>query len=207
MQIAESIEQMAINSNEIKSDAGIKDLFGEYQSFDSFMGQTKALQLDVVQVTKFIVLLYSEDSVLNTRPTKALDERQARAAKMAGFIPKNNRFASKVQINLFDLSDAHIFSFIFEYLTKGKKFLWQDIITLETQMLENQKLRMRPVAEEKGKDDLSASAAKDKMLDLLKKWRAQLEEYYDEFYGDNEKLRAIHRINRDNMATLENYAI
>jgi len=202
MQVAESMEAMAISPDDFTTVHSVEATFEGYQSLTSFIGQTTALEgIDPVRVAKFIVLLYSEDSILNTRPPKSFDERQAIAAKRSGFEPKDGKFDPSVQINLFDLADAHVFEFVFEYLTKQKKMLWIDIITLESQMLENVRVRLSPVT------DAKAAAEKDKLLNMFGKHRTKLGDYYDEFYGDNDQIRAIHQINRDNMATLENFAI
>ena len=198
-----TFKEMAINPDRIISEPTIKNIFGEYECYSDLkfaMGLMTDLRME--EVVKYIVLLYSEDSILNTRPPMPLDERQARALELAGLkeISPENRKA------LIELHNRPLFEFIFEYLTKQKKFVWQEIITLETQILENQKLRMRPVDADGSKDELSSFEKKGKMTIMYKQWYLALKESYDEFYGDNENVRAIHRINRANMASLENIA-
>ena len=155
-------------------------------------------------MVKYVILLYSEDSVLNVKPPMGLEERQMRATTLAGFKLYDNQPVVIVKKFLIELEDRNIFEFIFEFLTKQKKFIWQEIITLETQLLENQRLRIRPVDEEKG--ELAAFEKKGKLTVLYKDWYLNLKEMYNEFYGDNENVRAIHRINRSEMASLENMA-
>lgn len=194
---------MAIVPSNIKSDDDIKKLFSEYETYQDFLDTLVFHEIPIIPLVKYIVLLYSEDSTLNIRPPMPLDERQKRALDMSKL---SKIGVKKVRRFVLELQDRRIFEFIFEYLTKQKRFTWQEIITLETQILENQKLRLRPVDEESGKDELMAFEKKGKMTLMYKEWYSTLKEFYDEFYGDNANVRAIHRINRANMASLENIA-
>jgi len=198
---------MTIDPGKINSLEDIKKLFKHFKSFKDFVSEFKnEFPIEIVPVVKYIVLLYSEDSFLNQTPPLSLAERRRSAAKIAKLPQVEGQYTAMVKDAVFDLGNSFIFKFIFEYLIRERSHLWQDIITLETQMLENQMLRMRPLDEDKGKDELRAFKDKDAMSEMYKKWRRQLSDLYDEFYGKNEKLRAIHKINRANMATIENYA-
>ena len=202
MQGASNVKEMAINPDKIVGESSVERLFGEYECYkDLQIAMTLMNDLNIVQVTRYIVLLYSEDSVLNVRPPMPLDERQARALELSA-IEVND----EIKTLLVGLGNRPLFEFIFEYLTKQKKFVWQEIITLETQILENQKLRMRPVDADSSRDELGSFEKKGKMTIMYKEWYLALKENYDEFYGDNENIRAIHGINRANMASLENIA-
>jgi len=206
MGAATKIENMVINPVSIKTDNRVKTLFGDYESYKEMLKTVEQLKIDLYSTLKYIVLLYSEDSILNVRPPMPLEERQIRALHLAKFTVRNASPDESVKRYLVDLGDRRLFEFIFEFLTKQKKFTWQEIITLETQILENQMLRLRPVDEESGKDELMAFEKKGKMTTMYKEWYSILKEFYDEFYGDNDNVRAIHRINRANMASLENIA-
>ena len=206
MGAATKIENMVINPVSIKTDNRVKTLFGDYESYKEMLKTVEQLKIDLYSTLKYIVLLYSEDSILNVRPPMPLEERQVRALHLAKFTVKNAAPDELVKRYLVNLGDRRLFEFIFEFLTKQKKFTWQEIITLETQILENQMLRLRPVDEESGKDELMAFEKKGKMTTMYKEWYSILKEFYDEFYGDNDNVRAIHRINRANMASLENIA-
>ena len=85
--------------------------------------------------------------------------------------------------------------------------MWQDIVTIEHQLLENLRFRLSPVLETDEKKKAAIHVDKHKMTDMGNELRNKLNELYEEFYGDNEKIRTIHRLNREKMATIENYAI
>ena len=207
MRATTSVEEMSINIDELDSRDAIEAVFGEYSTFEDlpiFLETVFGINLE--QVIKYTVLIYSEDSLLNTRPPMPLEERQVRALDMIGVSLEDGEIPPILRTYLFNLDNRQVFEFVFEYLTKQKKFVWQEIMTLETQILENQRLRLRPVNEDSGKDELMAFEKKGKMTIMYKEWYQSLKEMYDEFYGDNDNVRAIHRINRSNMATLENIA-
>ena len=203
MIVSETQEDMAINPSEIHAEEDVQAIFGKYKKYEEFAIELDLIKdLDIVKAIRYMVLLYSEDSVLNTRPPMPLEERQIRAVQLAGLKLYDNQPVKSVQMFLIQLDSRAIFEFIFEFLTKQKKFVWQEIITLETQILENQKLRMKPVDVE----DLGGFEKKGKLTIMNKDWYNSLKEFYNEFYGDNQQLRAIHKINRANMASLENMA-
>jgi hypothetical protein len=205
MRGAETLEGMMINPDSIKTTEDVEQLFKEYKTLeDLIVGLELLKEIDLVKLVKYVITLYSDDSILNVRPPMSLDERQVRAIQMSGFKLYDNQPIAIVKRFLIDLDSRQIFEFIFEYLSKQKKFVWQEIITLETQLLENQRLRMRPVDEEKG--ELAAFEKKGKLTIMYKDWFLNLKEMYNEFYGDNDNLRAIHRINRAEMSSLENLA-
>lgn len=201
-----STSEMMIDPDQIKENSDIRDVFRDNPHLDDFLKHTKSLhKIEPVPLAKYIILLYCEDTVLNVRPPMPLEERQYKAASMSKLVRKNAQPSEVIKDVVFALNDRIIFEFIFAFYTRQRNFLYQDIIALEHNMLENQKLRLRPVTEEKG--DLAAFAKKNDLMKLFKEWRVQLAEYYDEFYGDNDNIRAIHKLNRENMATLENMAI
>lgn len=209
MQTATKVGDMSINPTKITTESQAKALFKDYTSYEDFIEGALYLEekgIEILSTLRYIVYLYSEDSILNVRPPMPLDERQARALELSGIVKRGKEPTEHHKKYLVNLGDRRIFEFIFEFLTKQKKFTWQEIITLETQILENQMLRLRPVDEESGKDELMAFERKGKMTTMYKEWYSILREFYDEFYGDNENVRAIHKINRGNMASLENIA-
>ena len=201
------LDDMLIDPSQINTREDVNRLFGKYKSYEELLVGLELLrEIDLVKLAKYTVALYSEDSILNVRPPMSLAERQLRAIQIAGFKTVDNEPIPIVRRFMVELDSRELFEFIFEYLTKQKRFVWQEIVSLETQLLENQKLRMRPVDEEKGQAELAAFEKKGKLTILYKEWYTQLKEAYNEFYGDNENVRAIHRINRANMASLENLA-
>ena len=198
---------MATDPSKIASKEDVRERFGYLKSYEDFenhmTGMSKSVkEYNIVAVVKYIVLLYSEDTFLNQNPPLTIEERQRSAVRIANLPMKESKVIPIVSTQLLDLGDEYIFKFIFEFLIREKKHLWQEIISLETNMLENQKLRLRPV----GEDDLTAFGKKDALMKMYKGWRKQLHEYYDEFYGQNQQVRAIHKMNRESMAIIENFA-
>lgn len=97
--------------------------------------------LDPSKVIKYVVLLYSQDSVLNSKPMPPLIERRERAAEMAGL----NVSDQNVIDNLFDLFSEKIRDLIIDYLIYQNRLVWTERCIIEAQIQENQRIRFKPI--------------------------------------------------------------
>lgn len=124
---------------------GHKDVFSmgrirEVPCFEAYRKDPDS-SLDPSKVVKYVVLLYSRDSILNRRPMPPLTERREIAAGMSDLDPSNQ----DVIDNLFDLYSEKIRDLIIDYLIHQNVILWTERCILEAQIQENQRIRLKPV--------------------------------------------------------------
>ncbi len=199
-----SIEQakgMAINPFEIKSYTEARKYLKEIKGLrDLNEFCTTKLYIPFVHTIKYILLLYSEDSFLNKKPMRPLEERQLKAAHIAGFEKSDDKYHPQVRHMLFDLTSEQVFEFVFNYLVYQKNYIWSEICALEYQIVENQRLRM--VATEE-MADMTKKAALTKHN---KEFHLALKDYMNEFYGDHDEIRSAFDIHKSGLVTIELYA-
>lgn len=182
--------------------------------------------LDVNEVVKYVVLLYSKDSILNKKPMPPLDERRSKAAFMAGLDPEDQA----VKDIVFDLMGPRLRTLILEYLIYQNQMIWSERCIIETQIQENQRIRFKPIQnktasvvkkkrkkdeeedeepednrEEDDKYILDASNKKYSLTDHFKKYYALLREYDAEIFGDHDNVKAV-ASKRKERTSLENMA-
>lgn len=158
-------------------------------------------------VIRYIVILYSKDSFLNKKPMRPLTERQLKAAALAGFEKqRDGEFHPQVRFSLFELGAEEIFDFVFGYLVYQKNYVWSEICTLEAQISENQRIRMRAIESDKDKDIMAAMDKKASLTKHYKEWHKSLEDNMNEFFGDHEEVKVAYDIHKTGLATIELYA-
>lgn len=174
------------------------------ESFVEYPG-SQGGELNQDLTIKYVVLLYSEDSILNKKPAIELSERKLMAAEYAGFErDKRNEFNAEVTQKLFNINSRYVLSMIVDYLIFQKKHLWTEIVTLEQEYEEYIRLRMDPVSAEHDKDTLMAAEKKDKLRAACKGMRKDLDHFYKEFFTDNSDVKDLH--NQEDKVTLEKMA-
>lgn len=176
----------------------------EIESFRDYPGAAGG-ELNQDMVVKYVVILYSEDSFLNTRPAKELGDRKLMAAEAAGF-PRNkqNEFEEDVTTKLFNLSSFEVLRMAVDYLIFQKKHLWTEIVTTEQEYEEYIRLRLDPVSSEHDKDTLMAADKKSKLRSDCKMMLKDLKVMYKEMFTDNSDVEELHDIK--DKATLERRA-
>jgi hypothetical protein len=152
-------------------------------------------ELNQDKVIKYVVLLYSEDSILNKRPAIDLPDRKLMAAEYAGFERnKNGEFEVDVVEKLFNLNSFETLRMIHEFLIFQKKHLWTEICTLEQEYDEFIRLRLEPVSDEKDNQTLAAAERKGKLRKDCKDIRTELISLYKEFFTDNSDVQELHHV-------------
>lgn len=197
---------------DILSVEGNKDVLHEIkslnriESFKNYKG-TLGGGMDRNKVIKYIVLLYSKDSILNEKVAVPLEDRQLKAADLAGFDrDKNNNFKDKrVQEWLFELKNDEIFEMVFEFLIFLDDALWREIVTLEHELKEYHMLRMKPLEGKYDKDLMTATEKKGKFRKECNEIRDSLKKCYDEFYREFDDVKAKAKEKRK-PTTLESWA-
>ena len=95
----------------------------EIESFRDYPG-TAGGELNQDMVVKYVVVLYSEDSFLNTRPAKELGDRKLMAADAAGFSRnKRNEFDEEVVEKLFNIRSFEVLRMIKDFLIFQRRSL------------------------------------------------------------------------------------
>ncbi len=135
----------------------------------------------------YLLFLYSPDSPVNKRYGIPLVERKFQALLLAGFghlRMKGGDWAADVQTYLIELRNDTIIAMIVDYLKMLNIKLWTEINTLEQELEEATRLRMRPVSSIDDKATLQAAEIKGKLRRDSKEIIELLTVYNRQFYGD-----------------------
>ena len=102
-------QQMRFNLENIGEDKDVLKLFPQLAKIDSWK-RYYSTKMSKNRVLRYVIFLYSNDSVLNENPPRLLEERMASAATMAGFPQdKEGNFSEDVNNLLFKLfEETHI---------------------------------------------------------------------------------------------------
>jgi hypothetical protein len=157
-------------------------------------------EIPVNNLMSFILFLYSPDSPVNKRYGVPLIDRKTQALMLAGFSHlrgKDGEWAVDVQNYLIDLRNDVVIDMILEYLVMLNQKLWTEINTLEQELLEATRVRLRPVSSIDDKAVLSAVSIKANLRNDCKEIIELLGMYCRQFYGDvhAEEMKArVHKI-------------
>lgn len=180
--------------------------------------------LDRNKVIKYIVLLYSKDTILNERIPIPFAERQMKAHDYAGFdrIKKTGEINQEIEDRLLLLNDDDLFDMVFAFMRFQNYNEWREIITLEHEIEELHKLRMRPIAEftkvtvsakEGGgskkvpvsdKDIMEAQKKKDTLWKGYQERIKELNVLYKTFWGEDES--ALKKSKSKGKTSIESWA-
>ena len=141
---------------------------------------------------RYMIWLYSKDSILNTKPQEALRDRKYKALDLAGFQVNHasKEYPSKIIRGLVELRDVKFMRAVLAYLREvQKKELWSEIIVTEEQHFEALRLRMEPVM--KGNDGMKQAEYKKKLAVNCKELMIDIRQYWDEFWEDNLDLKEV----------------
>lgn len=136
-------------------------------------------------IVKYIILLYSDDSILNKVPVKPLDERKAIAVDMSGIPKKDGKIISDYEKDLISLGSDKYVEMIFEYLMWQKNILWTQIVTDEEYYSQCVKGLLKRVDMDDDKKALEAINVKSKLRQESNSLRKDLEANYREFFKDH----------------------
>lgn len=167
--------------------------------------------IDVNSLVKYVVLLYSKDSILNRKPMLQLTERRAKASTLADL----NAEDQDVKDLVFGLYSKRIRDLIVDYLIHQNQLLWSERCIIEAQIQENQRIRLKPIQkktsskpksrrkkdeqeeqeeepEDQGSDDkyvIESSDKKSSLTDHFTKYYELLKRYDLEIFTDNEDVK------------------
>jgi hypothetical protein len=158
-------------------------------SFKAYPGSTRG-ELNRDSVVKYVVLMYSQDSILNQKPPIDLPERKLKAAELAGFERgSSGSFRKSIVDKLFNLKSNYVLDMVFDYLKHQNNHIWTEICTNEQELDEYTRRRLTPVSDEKDKDEMAALEKKDKFRASCKAIIKDLDEYYSRFFQDHEDVK------------------
>jgi hypothetical protein len=143
--------------------------------------------IPVNNLLAYLLLLYSPDSPVNKRYGIPLLERKYQALLLSGFghlRAKDGEWAVDVQTYLVELRNDTIINMIVDYLKMLNQKVWTEINTLEQELEEATRLRMRPVSSIDDKATLQAADIKGKLRRESKEIIELLNVYNRQFYGD-----------------------
>lgn len=129
---------------------------------------------------RYLVILYSYDSYLNSKNPIPLEERKQRALAFAE-IDVNEDITDE----LVDLRNDLILKMVQDFLIAQRNHLWTEIVTTEQQYEEAVRLRLQPLTTEKDKDTLAAAKLKKDLRLDCKEMQTDLETFYRKFYQDH----------------------
>jgi len=156
------------------------------ESFKNYPG-THGKELNADWVAKYVVLLYSEDSILNKRPMPPLKERKEQAATIAGFVKKSENWNKNIQNKLFNLESDYVVSMVFEFLIHQKNYIWTSICATEQTIDEYLKIAFTQIKKEDEGYNLMDAKRKKELMDLNKELIVDLDSYYKEFFKGHEE--------------------
>jgi len=143
--------------------------------------------IPVNNLLAYLLFLYSPDSPVNKRYGIPLIERKYQALMLAGFSHLRNKvgiWSDDVQTYLIELRNDAVINMIVDYLKLLNFPLWTEINTLQQELEEATRLRMRPVSSIDDKATLQAAEIKGKLRRDSKEIIELLNIYNRQFYGD-----------------------
>lgn len=180
-------------------DKPLLEVYPELQRLKSWSEYKGAIK---EKAFRYIILLYSKDSILNDRVPEPLDVRKVKAADLAGF--KRNpdgQHGKTVRNQLFNLKDSKIVEMVTEYMIYQDNLTWSEIIAAEQSYWEYFKIRMKSVDAEKDADIIKASKDKETLRMHAKEIKKDLEKLYKEFYSDHTDVQEANKQGEINLQT------
>lgn len=135
----------------------------------------------------YLLFLYSPDSPVNKRYGIPLIERKSQALLLAGFghlRHRNGEWTDDVTSYLIELRNDAVINMIVDYLKMLNQKVWTEMNTLEQELEEATRLRLRPVSSIDDKATLQAADIKGKLRRESKEIIELLNVYSRQFYGD-----------------------
>ena len=185
-QLSVLCQGMRFDPTKINTDEEASNMFKAVKDAAKAKTACKKKQIEWSKAARFVAYLYSQDTFLNKRPIKPLQERQGLSMMYAGFERNTQNAYSLTLIKLLcDLDDKYFFEFVFSFLKYQNNPVWVEIVTLRQQLYQNQKMRMAPV---KNVQDIDK---KNNLTKHYNEWIKYLKDYEAEFYGDHENVKNI----------------
>lgn len=151
----------------------------------SQLGEGKDNQIWRNKAIRYMIWLYSVDTMLNVKPVEQLKDRKLKAAHLAGFRidDETGSFDDKVILDLMELADREFQEAVVQYLIHQKDELFSEIITCEEQHHELMRLRLAPA------DNAQEADAKKKLRLESKELVHDIRQGWDELWEDHDDLR------------------
>lgn len=162
--------------------------------------------LETNKVIAYIVILYSQDSILNQEPMPSLEERQLKSADLAGFKrTASGEHLKKMTDILFPLDNDGLQKMVLDFLIFQNNMLWDEIVIDEQYRYTLMKEMLSESNDSKSKDRTATLEKKSKLRDEITKIRLALDERYKEMFRDAAELITVARQELA-MTTLESLA-
>lgn len=142
------------------------------------------------KVVIYIILLYSQDSILNKLTQLSLRERKMKAAEYAE-LPKDKKgeFTRRVSKDIFELNGDGVVECIFDYLKYQNNYLWTLICTNEALLDQYTYSMFKTIEMDDAKKENEALVKKRDMRKEMREITQDLKEFYKEFYKDHKDVK------------------
>jgi hypothetical protein len=191
----------------VKQGLKFDDAFPELSNIESW-GKliSDSQEMVPVKIKKYIILVYSKDSILNTVPRRELNERKIQAAKLSGFRQDNEgKFWPSVYRQVINM-DVHsasekggfnrprqILDMVIDYLIFQNQWTWTKIIAIEENMQLLLKAYMQPIKTSgKGVDSIkgiTANIKKNDFIQMIEDDEAKLEKLYSNLFNNDSEIK------------------
>lgn len=179
-------------------------MLGELKSFKAYPGTLRG-ELSRDMVVKYVVLMYSVDTILNQRPPLEVSAKKMKSATIAGFQRgKNGDFSKQVVDKLFRLKSDYVVDMILEFLKLQNNAVWTIICANEQMFYENIRILFDAVEDDKDKDVITAVKNKNFIRGYCDDIVEGLDNRYKEFFLDNDDVKK--KVVNKARYTLENLA-
>lgn len=197
--IEDEAKKMVFNPLVVRQTDGLLEIYPELKKIPDILKYNRGGTLEQkdrifrYKAIKYIVWLYSVDTILNVKPVEPLVDRKYKAADLAGFLlnKKTNEFPERVVKELFELRDPVFVMAVLSFLRFQKRELWSEIIVSEEQHYEAMRIRMAPASGSSSKSVIEAADLKKKLRIECKELMQDIRSYWDEFWEDNLDLKLL----------------
>lgn len=186
----------------------VLEAYPTLKSIKSFpmYNEESTVKLEQDKVIRYIIMLYSEDSILNKKPLAPLEDRKLQALEASGF--KRSKFNDEYDETVLDslclLNEDIVVEMVMQYLQYLHSDIWTEINIIAQELEEYRRIRITPVSADADKDLITAIEKKDKLRVSCSVMVKQLKEFTDIFYGDNQDLKAKSKKKRVTLESIAN---
>jgi hypothetical protein len=156
-------------------------VLGKLPSFVKYASNQLPI-LPVNNTFAYIILLYSQDSILNGFPMPELRERQQRSLELSKLNKEEYKNITEVYLTTLDSED--VLNMAFEYIIFQGNLDWEEIVAIE-------RLRynyLRSVTDNTALNDPAKLKNKSIILEEIKSMTSELKIRYHDFFAGDDKL-------------------
>lgn len=159
-------------------------------------------RFDRNKLARYILIIYNKDHQLN-KSRIPFPERKKKALALAGFSNRDGVFDEQVTEFIYWLKSPDVVEMAHDYLRLQGEPFWTEIILIEHELDESNKIRLTPIDHFSKDIQGFAKGAKSKLREESMGMVKSLDELYKKFYGDATDVKDAYR---KKMTTMESRA-